>query len=111
LNLRRGLVFATGSLCLLLGATASAAPNYIQGHITNVTFVHDAVMIMVDTGLPDNCAGTGWGWMKIPTTSKPMMALVTGLWLRGDAASTLVTVYTDGLVDGYCRVTQIDPQG
>jgi hypothetical protein len=31
--------------------------------------------------------------------------------MRGDAAQTMVTVYTGGLVNGYCRVDQIDPVG
>jgi hypothetical protein len=93
----------------LLGEAAHAGAGDISGHISNVTFASDFVMIMVDSGLPDNCAGTSWGWMKIPVASKAMAAFVIGLWMRGDAASTLVTVYTDGLVDGYCRITQIDP--
>jgi hypothetical protein len=90
-------------------ASAQTYSTYVSGRISNVTFADDYVMIMVDTGLPDNCAGSAWGWMKIPTTSKPMAAFVLGLWMRGDAASTVVTVYTDGLVGAYCRVTQIDP--
>jgi hypothetical protein len=49
--------------------------------------------------------------MKIPPENKAMSAFVLGLWMRGDAAVTVVTVYTDGLVDGYCRITQIDPIG
>jgi hypothetical protein len=88
---------------------AQAAPGYISGHISNVTFAGDWVMVMVDAGLPDNCAGTSWGWMKIPPENKAMSAFVIGLWMRGDAAEVIVTIYTDGLVGGYCRITQIDP--
>jgi hypothetical protein len=84
---------------------------HVSGHISNVTFTGDYVMIMVDAGLPGNCAGTSWGWMKIPPENKAMNAFVIGLWMRGDAASTTVTVYTDGIPDGYCRITQIDPVG
>lgn len=50
--------------------------------------------------------------MKISAANKPMIAFVTELWMRGDAASTFVTAYTEGLVDdGYCRIPQIDPAG
>jgi hypothetical protein len=68
-------------------------------------------MIMLDVGLPSNCEGTAWGWMKVPPENKAMTAFVIGLWLRGDASSTDVSVYTDGVVGGYCRITQIDPVG
>jgi hypothetical protein len=101
------MVFACS--LLLHADRAIAGPNYIHGFISNVTFTDDEVMIMVNAGLPDNCAGTPWGWMRIPATSKTMAAFIIGLWLRGDAQSTNLTVYTDGLVSGYCRVTQIDP--
>jgi hypothetical protein len=99
------------ALLALSPSISRAGPTFTTGHISNVTFIGEAVLIMVDAGLPDNCVGTSWGWMKIPVTSKPMAAFVTGLWMRGDAASVEVSVYTDGLVDGYCRITQIDPAG
>ena len=92
-------------------AQAQTSTSYTSGHLSNVTFADDYVMIMIDAGLPGNCAGTSWGWMKIPSNSKAMAAFVIGLWMRGDAASTTITVYTDGLVDGYCRISQIDPVG
>jgi hypothetical protein len=113
-GVRRALLGAT--IVAFFGAVgpsaqAQTSTGYTSGHISNVTFVDDYVMIMVDAGLPGNCAGTSWGWMKIPVASKAMAAFVVGLWMRGDAAQTTVTVYTDGLVDGYCRITQIDPVG
>ena len=97
-------------LCVAAG-TASAADTYLHGHINNVTFAGESLMIKLDAGLPDNCAGTSYGWMEIPATYKSMTAFVIGLWMRGDSTQTLVTVYTQGLVGGYCRVTQVDPEG
>jgi hypothetical protein len=35
---------------------ASAAENYQGDHITNVTLVSDGIYIMLDRGLPTNCA-------------------------------------------------------
>lgn len=100
------------SLCAIGGiASAQTATGYSTGHISNVTYIGEAVLIMVDAGLPGNCAGTSWGWLKIPVANKSMAAFVTGLWMRGDAGQTMVSVYTDGVVDGYCRITQIDPAG
>jgi len=106
---RLGIVVLLGAL-FAPHVQAQTAPTYVSGHISNVTFAGDYVMIMVDAGLPDNCAGTPWGWMRIPPEYKPMIAFVTGLWMRGDAAQIAVSVYTDGIVGGYCRITQIDPQ-
>lgn len=91
--------------------SATAAANYQTGHIIDVTLLADAVMLRLDSGQPDNCTGTAWGWIKVPVANKNMSSFVIGLWMRGDAATTTVTVYTDGLVDGYCRITQIDPAG
>jgi hypothetical protein len=95
---------------LSVAQSASAAENYQSGRITNVTFVATGVLIMLDSGLPTNCTGTPFGWMMIPSEAKPISAFVLGLWLRGDAASEPVTVYTTGRVGGgYCQVDQIDP--
>ena len=103
------VVFAA-LVSITLSASVSAAPTYISGHIYDVTFAGDSVMIRIDTGLPDNCVGSPYGWIKIPPEDKPMAAFVVGLWMRGDEASTNVTVYTNGLVGGYCQAGQLDPE-
>ena len=112
-SLRKVVLRAGAVLTAILSGHASAqiAPTYVSGRIIDVTFAQDFVMIRVDTGLPDNCVGTAWGWMKVAPENKAMTAFVVGLWMRGDAALTNVTVYTGGLVGGYCRVDQIDPVG
>ena len=94
-----------------LSAGASAEPNYLNGRISNVTFAGDEVLIMLDAGLPGNCAGTHYGWMRISPEYKSMTAFVIGLWMRGDASQTPVAVYTSGITGVYCQVTQIDPVG
>jgi hypothetical protein len=100
---------AAAAILTLMTHSAQAAPTYLTGRINDVTFSWDWVMIRLDAGIPDNCAGTPSGWMKVQPEYKAMTAFVIGLWMRGDAAQTVVTVYTDGLVGGYCRITQIDP--
>jgi hypothetical protein len=103
-------VVAVFAALATLSATASAGPNYVSGHISNVVFNGDDVLIMVNAGLPDECAGAS-AWMRVPPEYKAMNAFVLGLWMRGDAAQVSVMVYTAGVVGGYCRITQIDPAG
>lgn len=102
---------AACALLLLAGHShvALAGPSWQTGKITNMTIAGEYVMIMLDAGPPDNCVGTAYGWMTISPVYKSMQAFVLALWARGDMASVTVTVYTGGLVSGYCQVTQLDP--
>ena len=107
----RGLACLVGVLCIALtpAQTAYAYDNYQVGHINRVSFVSTGVLIMLDSGTPANCAGTPYGWMIVSSSSTPMVAFVTGLWMRGDASQVGVTVYTTGIdPTGYCQVSQID---
>lgn len=91
---------------------AASAATYQDGSITNMTLVGDSVFIMLNSGLPDNCAGTPAGWMIIPGTAKAMSAFVLGLWMRGDASQVTLRVFTSGITGtGYCEINQIDPAG
>lgn len=95
-----------------LWSTASLAAEDSQvGYITNVTFDRSGTLIMLSAGVPDNCTGTPYGWMRIADTSKTITAFVLGLWLRGDVAQTTVSVYTAAAPSpgDFCVVTQIDP--
>jgi hypothetical protein len=104
------LVFACALLCV---ATFSVAGTNDQtGKISNVSFETDRVLIKLDSGLPQWCAGTPDGWMSIPPSYKSIQALVLGMWLRGDLASTDVTVYVMPYNNStYCQINQIDPAG
>ena len=97
------------ALSTLVASAAFAGPTYMTGHIIDVTFTYDVAMIRLDSGLPDNCAGTSYGWMRIPPENKAMSAYVIGLSLSGNAKQTQVSVYTSGIVSGYCQISQIDP--
>jgi hypothetical protein len=83
-----------------------AGPTYQASRIKDITVSADVVLIKLDSGLPDNCAGTPYGWTMIRAQYKTLLALVLGLWLTGDAAQVGVTVYTSGGIDGtgYCQV-------
>lgn len=96
---------------IFVGAPALAGPTYTSGHINNVTFAGNFVMIMTDAPLPDNCVGTSSGWLQIPAANTSMIAFVLALWARGDESSTNVTVYTGGLSGAFCQGNQIDPDG
>jgi hypothetical protein len=101
-----------GAVLAMTVQTAGAASDFVTGRITASSFVGTTIFIRVDTGLPDNCAGTPFGWMVIPATAKPMAAFVIGLKLRGDLSETGVTVYTTGRdASGYCQIAQIAPVG
>jgi hypothetical protein len=106
---RRHFSAVLGLVALTVVSTTHAAPTWTQGHISNVTVSGDTIMIQTDSALPDNCVGSAYGWMVIPSASKTMTALVLGLWLRGDISNVTVNVYSTGLVGGYCQINQIDP--
>jgi hypothetical protein len=113
---RSGFLRKTSALLALATAVISAEPTiastYVTAHIADVTFYRDSVLIrMENNGLPTVCTGTAQGWMRIAPENKSMAALVLGLLMRGDLASTVVTVYGDGVdSSGYCGISQIDPQ-
>jgi hypothetical protein len=103
-----GLLITTAMLAAL---PVHAADSYVVGYITRVSFAGDHIIIMVDAGVPTNCTGTPFGWMTVPDANKPMQAFVTGLWMRGDAASKQLAVYTTGIdSSGFCQISQIDTQ-
>ena len=97
-------------LSLLLPFMTMAAPNYQSGKINNLTVVTSGIMIKMDKGLPDNCAGTPYGWMLIKQEYKAITSVVLTIWASGNKAGT---VYTSGRQDGvgYCLVSQFDPAG
>lgn len=82
----------TASAIWVLSNPASAADTYQTGSIVNVTTTKEGLMVMLDSGLPTNCAATSFGWMLIPEANKTMVAATLALWLTG---RTLVTVYVD----------------
>lgn len=94
---------------MVVAHPCGAALNYQAGHINDITVTGDVIMVKLDSGLPDNCSGTAYGWMMIPADYKAVKALVLALWARGDMSSVPVQIYTDGLVNNYCQVNQIDP--
>lgn len=107
------VVFGVGAFC---PAPAVAGSALETGHIVAMSVVDgnggppNGVVITLDSGLPDNCSGTPFGWMWIPATSSAITAYVLGLWLSGGAPSVSLTVYTSGLSsNGFCQVTQIQP--
>lgn len=93
-------------LCALLSVEASAEETYVSGHITNLTSTTAGIMIMMSGGVPGNCAGTPYGWMLIPETSKAMVAMALAMWASG---RTGASVYTHMGSGGYCVIDQLDP--
>jgi hypothetical protein len=103
-----GLLFISVTLT---ARPAQAADSYQIGYISRVSYTGDHLIIMLDSGVPTNCAGTTYSWMMVPAANKPMLAFVTGLWMRGDAATKQVVVYTTPTdSSGFCQINQIDTQ-
>ena len=93
----RTFIFGLALLPIVLvgsARTAYAGANYMVGHISRVTFVSNYLLFMLDVPLPTNCTGSPSSWMMVPVTNAAMQAFVLGLWMRGDAASIPVVVYT-----------------
>jgi hypothetical protein len=104
-----GLMVAFGLVAIPFEPVV-AEQTYLVGHIRDITFVRDAVYIMLDTGVPGNCTGTPYGWMVIRGSDKAMQGFVLGLKFSGAFSSTTVAVYTDGIgSSSYCEINQIDP--
>ena len=85
-----------------------AGPNYQGGKIKNLTAVTSGIMISLDSGLPDNCEGTPYGWMLIKQEYAAITSVVLAAWASGNKSGT---VYTLGRENGtgYCLITQFDP--
>ena len=112
-NGRRKRVWLAPCACAALIASIPAhADAYLTGYITRVSYAQDVVLIMLSSGVPSNCTGVSYNWLTIPAQNKAMQAFVTGLWMRGDAATKPLAVYTSGLDGaGSCLVNQIDTEG
>jgi hypothetical protein len=86
---------------------AIAGPNYVVGNISNYSAVASGLLIMVDTGIPDNCAGSPYNWMIIANEDKAMLAMAL---MRISQDQMGVALYSAGVFyNGICRVTQYDP--
>jgi hypothetical protein len=102
------LVFACALLCA--SASSFAAADHQHGRISSITFETDRILLMLDSGLPTNCAGTPYGWMAVPGNHKTIQGSLLGLSLRGDVKQVAMTVYAAGIDStGFCQVTQIAP--
>jgi hypothetical protein len=88
-----------------LSASAFAAEAHLGGRIIDVTAYTGGLMVRLETGVPDNCAGVGYGWMTIPESNKTMIAMALMVWQNESGA----TVYTDALANGVCRINQFNP--
>ena len=92
---------------LSIAPPTRAADVYLGGTMTNITSTASGLMIMLDTGLPTNCAGSPYGWMLIRESNKTMIAVALMAWHTGNRN---ITVYTDNSVAGsYCTINQVDP--
>lgn len=92
----------------ILPGLTNAESSWLGGNINDITSVRGALLLRLDTGVPDNCQGTPYGWMMVKETDKTLLSVALALWTTGKKGAT---VYTDGREGGtgYCVITQIDP--
>jgi hypothetical protein len=95
-------------IILFVTAPAFGGPDYISGTIINYTAVSGGLLIMFDSGIPDNCAGTPYGWIIIPETEKTMLAMAL---MRISQDNMQAAIYSSGqFYLGFCRANQFNPQ-
>ena len=98
------------NICILLSsvlvANVYAGPHYLSGNIKDLTSNTSGLMIMLDTGVPDNCAGVSANWMTIEKENTAMISVALTMWATG---KKLGVVYTETRTDGSCIINQLDP--
>lgn len=101
----RALIFIS---LLAICCRGYAGPNYQFGKISDITVTAAGVMVKMDSGLPDNCAGTPFGWMLIEQKYTALTSVVLAAWA---AQRMNGGVYTIGRPNGagYCLIDQFDP--
>ncbi len=104
------LVSIFAFVVLLSPLSSFAGPHYLGGNIKNITTNTQGMLIMLDSGVPDNCAGTASGWMQINKEDSTMTALVLAMWANGKRTAT---IYTNAKPadKSFCVVNQVDPAG
>lgn len=86
---------------------AIAQSSWKSGTVVDLTSGEGYMLIRLDAGMPDNCAGSPHGWLMIPRKSREIQVLLLTFYTMGKKSGT---IYTSGRPDGgYCEVTQWDP--
>ncbi len=94
-------------IIVITAIQAIAGPNWNSGNVTNYTAIQGGILIMLDTGVPDNCAGTPYGWMIVAEEDKALTAMVL---MKINQENMGATVYSGGtFYRGICRVIQYEP--
>lgn len=96
------VLFATMSFSAISGNT------HQYGKIRDISAVTGGLLIKLDSGAPDNCANTPYGWLLVKSDRTTIISVVLASWAAGSKTGT---IYTTGLENGngYCLVNQFDP--
>jgi len=94
-------------IALIISSIQSfAGPHYLGGKLKNIASSSTSLSIMMDTGVPDNCSGVSYNWMRIKKEDTVMISMIMSMWLSGKKE---LTVYTTALTNGTCYIYSIDP--
>lgn len=100
-------ICSTIAVLLLVPSISYAFNSYVAGKIINITSTGNGMMMMLDTGVPDNCQGTPYNWMLIKESHKTMLSVALAMWATGKNSAVVYTSGLDGT--GYCIINQLDP--
>ncbi|TQV74915.1 hypothetical protein FLL45_08115 [Aliikangiella marina] len=108
MNKLRALSIAAIAISVISFSNSTiAAETYQRGKIINITSGKSGLLIKLDSGVPNNCADSPYGWIKVLQEHTAMTSVVLMMWSTDKKD---VTVYTDPAGDGgYCVANQIDP--
>ncbi len=91
---------------LVMSNSVYAAEFYLSGNISNITSHAGGLMLMLDSGVPDDCIGAPYGWMLIPESNTTMIATALMTYSLGKGATVYVNPYPGS---GRCVINQFDP--
>ncbi len=94
------------TMLLTLSIAAHAGPHYLSGKLSNIASSSQYISIMLDTGVPENCNGVAYNWMRINKEDTVMVSMILSMWV---AKKNNVTVYTRRNADGQCDIYSLDP--
>ena len=92
-------------MVMSVAGSAYAGDHYQNGKVYDITGVTNGLLIRLEGNIvPTQCPNPqGSGYMIIPEKNKTMISLALASFMQG---KTKATIYTQGSVDGYCKVIQ-----
>ncbi|MEX2962190.1 hypothetical protein [Microbulbifer sp. TYP-18] len=85
--------------------SVGATEHYLRGTMDYLASTKTGLVVRLDTGVPDNCAGATV--MRIRKEDSVIISVTLASWASGKRE---VDVYTEALAAGVCYIYQLDPR-